>query len=1287
MAEFDIDGARKAGYDDSEIASFLGQRVNFDVDGARKAGYDDGEIVSFLGEKLNPSFGTRMGESFKQGLGQVKVTWDFLANKLERAVTGGEKDTGPILAKSVEEYSRLEGDPKVRELIERGNAEETWGGAAVEMSKYMLRNPSIVATFLAQQTPGIVASLPFGGAGGAAGGLIAGRLGAGAAGRAAAGAAGFGASMNSAQTAVMALGGNYAEGLSKFPDDMAAAEDYAIRKTASEVPANAVAGAFMGISPLISTIGGKVANVLGQSTAQGAGGLIGAQQAAESVGEKLGKGEALMEFGGEFFTAPVDVASEAMSRPAQTGVVRPPDRGLINQGAPTPPPVAPATPPVAPATGFTTPPVDPVQQIAKILDAPSVDEAIVAAQEAVSSLPVMPGTMERDLGGIAQDAEEAKAARRRDFELGQIQESGRDAAVEQAEALTRSGGFGATEPTAMQLAIERARQKSSAVPEAVAPPALLQADVEPDRGVGPDGAAPTLTTEGPGTQAGEAGSGPATSSTIADAAHEAATSPLNDIPEPTEAQKEAGNYKKGHVRISGLDISIENPAGTRRRPEWPELRSHYGYIRGTVGKDKDHIDVFIQDSAGRDYAGPVAVVNQQNKDGTFDEHKVVFGAQDEAQARALYLENYTPGWNGIQSIAMFPSMGAFKAWLRDGDHTKPARSPENALQVGSTETVDVGQRPEDGGALAEGNAPKEEAAESGQTQEGVDRSVNLKPGDKTWSRGDEVTITTDPYELHGSMWQDAITDGGKKVTIPTKEQANDNVEKKKAAYSAQQEEFRRLRKPPAEAVPPTTGETNEAVSSQEGAEAPTDAGQEKALLNPRVAARVDDLRWMAQEAGWAEIGGRIIRDPDTNQVTGRTRWIPRAEWWQGRPGSISERDFREAVRKAAAGEKLKPKEQRAIDYALDYIEERDARVALEAEEQEVADELAELGVAAVSRKISQEDWDRMSDAEREAVLDDIFGERSEPVDESKTEEDQAGKAGARAESGAGRGEAEAGGAQREAVAKHGLPESTVFEPGKYGPLTKGKVRAVAEGQESNWHDTPDAAAAELAQFLSLTREGKEARARRDTAEVVLADKIKAGEKPSFDEWRAAFPQLKVGHTYLRQPDISPFLVKHFGFSKAKIRKPLGRAAGTVTSDGGAQYPIVYFNRLAEVLGKPALESYTEQDIAAREAEQAKKAAAEKDAEAAAERKRKADAERDSFDLTGSDRAADANPNQGDIFAAPQAPKSLKEITVTVPAVDASTGRSMKIKQDAETALNNVESQLEKARSLLQCLHS
>mgnify|MGYP003299752740 CR=1 FL=1 len=91
--------------------------------------------------------------------------------------------------------------------------------------------------------------------------------------------------------------------------------------------------------------------------------------------------------------------------------------------------------------------------------------------------------------------------------------------------------------------------------------------------------------------------------------------------EPTEAQKEAGNYKKGHVRIDGYDVTIENPKGSVRRgtdasgKQWEqEMQNTYGYIRGTEGVDGDHIDVFLSDDPSQ---GDVFVVDQVNADGSF----------------------------------------------------------------------------------------------------------------------------------------------------------------------------------------------------------------------------------------------------------------------------------------------------------------------------------------------------------------------------------------------------------------------------------------------------------------------------------------------------------------------------------------------------------------------------------------------------------------------------------------------------------------------------------------------
>jgi hypothetical protein len=165
------------------------------------------------------------------------------------------------------------------------------------------------------------------------------------------------------------------------------------------------------------------------------------------------------------------------------------------------------------------------------------------------------------------------------------------------------------------------------------------------------------------------------------AAHEAASSPTNNLTEPTQAQKEAGNYAKGHVRIAGLDISIENPEGSTRsgsdkggKPWSIKMRSHYGYILGTIGKDKDHIDVFVKPGTAEDYAGPVFIIDQKNAAGGFDEHKVMLGWGSQDAAVLAYKANYTPGWDGIRAVTPM-SMEQFKGWLENGNHQEPAEKP------------------------------------------------------------------------------------------------------------------------------------------------------------------------------------------------------------------------------------------------------------------------------------------------------------------------------------------------------------------------------------------------------------------------------------------------------------------------------------------------------------------------------------------------------------------------------------------------------------------------------------
>lgn len=158
---------------------------------------------------------------------------------------------------------------------------------------------------------------------------------------------------------------------------------------------------------------------------------------------------------------------------------------------------------------------------------------------------------------------------------------------------------------------------------------------------------------------------------VEEAAAQAATSPLNDRPEPTQAQKDAGNFKLGHVTIGGLDVSIEYPAGVARRAGYAPLAHAYGYIRGTIGHDKEHLDVFLGPYAA-DVENPVFVIDQLNADREFDESKVMLGFANAADATAGYLENYPAGWPGLGGIRKF-TMEEFKAWAMSPEQTtRPA---------------------------------------------------------------------------------------------------------------------------------------------------------------------------------------------------------------------------------------------------------------------------------------------------------------------------------------------------------------------------------------------------------------------------------------------------------------------------------------------------------------------------------------------------------------------------------------------------------------------------------------
>ncbi|MET3512725.1 DNA repair protein RadC [Pseudacidovorax sp. 1753] len=173
-------------------------------------------------------------------------------------------------------------------------------------------------------------------------------------------------------------------------------------------------------------------------------------------------------------------------------------------------------------------------------------------------------------------------------------------------------------------------------------------------------------------------------------ANQAATSPQNDRPEPTDGQKDAGNYAMGHLsgpEVQGLRITIENPAGSARSGISPDgkawsntMAAHYGYVKGSIASDGDHVDIFVGPNPSA--ASTVYVVDQVNPDGSYDEAKALFGFDTKADAIAAYKGSYDRGWKVGPVTAM--SVDEFKKGLASGRFKKPVATPTPAAANGGT---------------------------------------------------------------------------------------------------------------------------------------------------------------------------------------------------------------------------------------------------------------------------------------------------------------------------------------------------------------------------------------------------------------------------------------------------------------------------------------------------------------------------------------------------------------------------------------------------------------------------
>ncbi len=464
--------------------------------------------------------------------------------------------------------------------------------------------------------------------------------------------------------------------------------------------------------PLLKTAltAGKLGVRVLKGTAQEAG-----EEAAADAFEKaydevaLGRDYSLAEYAegaarsaatGALAGGPLVLSTEAMASTADRLKRRPDARGNIDVLK------ADATAATAAGTATVESPLTPEHGAQAVTEdaAPagsaasvSVDD-VLADAEAVLAEPAAPAALADDASANDDDDDADLIGDEFQRSLDELVFQNRDAAQALLDRYQAEDDFDLeAEISAALLGVSRERFTE---PAAGITGALDTAAAGPARTAQPETGTDAVATPAAGSALAESGTeleqpaslqpAPADSVSALDvAAHEAATSPLNDRPEPTPAQKEAGNYAKGHVRLHGLDVAIENPAGSVRRGvdakgnAWEStLQHHYGYIKRTEGADGDHVDVFMGPAAD-DPGARVFVVDQIRPDtGAFDEHKVLLGFASEAEAEAAYRANYADNWQGLGALTEMDVPG-FKGWLKHGDTTQPMAyrpTPRRALR-------------------------------------------------------------------------------------------------------------------------------------------------------------------------------------------------------------------------------------------------------------------------------------------------------------------------------------------------------------------------------------------------------------------------------------------------------------------------------------------------------------------------------------------------------------------------------------------------------------------------------
>ncbi|MCQ2086616.1 MAG: hypothetical protein MJZ37_00870 [Bacilli bacterium] len=148
---------------------------------------------------------------------------------------------------------------------------------------------------------------------------------------------------------------------------------------------------------------------------------------------------------------------------------------------------------------------------------------------------------------------------------------------------------------------------------------------------------------------------------------------------------------QGRRKFAGFNISIENKKGSYREGtdsnghKWRVKMYHdYGYIRGTVGTDGDHVDCYL---GPNENAKNVYIVHQQNPETKkYDEDKCMLGFNSLAEAKAAYKKQYDrPGF--LQSITTM-DLEEFRSKVLDPKNKgKIVKSLNAEMQKSITETI------------------------------------------------------------------------------------------------------------------------------------------------------------------------------------------------------------------------------------------------------------------------------------------------------------------------------------------------------------------------------------------------------------------------------------------------------------------------------------------------------------------------------------------------------------------------------------------------------------------------